>query len=311
MGSVGAPLLRTPDDKQDTFVRFRRDPFEGTHPKECGLSGQRQPRATREPARRIAKAPQRQECFWKWPREQYEPFMRRLHQAIYAPPVDLLPTTWLLPGTPRPALIPVADPSVREQQLPDYFAATWTWVIEQPAFLVLKDNPNFRHAWKAFQGHPRDLPDWGKPKDHRAACRFVYTVMLWLGAYRMARDGLFRRGLDAVDSKTREQAQGAVRRLLSLIEAGVEPRDVDEARELHTRLQRFNRELATPQRKAYVSAQHDDREWLSHLALLFLRDSGSVKPSVLAEVAQMVGYSVDPTILKRCIRWAKGATRGE
>lgn len=57
---------------------------------------------------------------------------------------------------------------------------------------------------------------------------------------------------------------------------------------LRARLERFIRELAAPQRKTYVWAQHDDREWLSHLALLFLHDTGSVSPSVLAEVAHNV-----------------------
>jgi hypothetical protein len=237
--------------------------------------------------------------------------MKRLCGAIYEPPTDPLPTTWLVPNTLNPALIQFADESIREQQLVDHFYSTWTGIIGDAAFKVLKDDLIFRGAWMAFQGRRLGAVDWTRPKDPRAACRFVYTISLWLGAYKMARGGLFRRGLDAVDSKTKDQARGAVQRLLFLMDVGVEPRNVDEARELRTGLECFTRELAMTPRKTYFSAQHDDREWLTHLALLLLLELGSVKPGVLAEAAQMVGYSVDSTAVKRCIRQAKDLGKGE
>lgn len=228
--------------------------------------------------------------------------MKRLRGAIYKLPADPLPTTWLVQNTLHPALVQFADESIREQQLVDHFYSTWTWIISDAAFKVLKDDVNFRRAWTAFQERKAGAVRWAKPNDPCAACRFVYVVALWHGICSMPglsatlspRDA---KGTPVRKDKIRRMVRKDIERVERHIENGAMPFDQASDRALLTRvLAQKKSDLSWRQPKGLP--QRD----LLGLAYMFVEQLGPVNTRVFMDIAAAVGLSCDERTAQRYLK---------
>ncbi|HEX5461368.1 MAG TPA: hypothetical protein VFX20_15495 [Steroidobacteraceae bacterium] len=264
------------------------------------MSNQQQRRGIRTPGKRQASVAVRQDQFWKWPREQYEPFMRQLHQSICKPP-EPAPATWLSPETLRPALIQVVDQSLIE--FADHFPATWSWVVEHPAFQPLKDDANFRRAWLTFQDRHGLSPAWETPKDCGAACRFVYLVALWHGVCSVPGISAVlnprnAKGAPVRTDKARKKVRGAIESLERHLADGVIPFDsASDEKLLEQLLAQAKSTLARPGRKP-PSQQME----LFHLAHFVVSELGVVNSTLFMEIATAVGLTCDERAAQRYLK---------
>lgn len=234
----------------------------------------------------------RPDRFWKWPRDQYEPFMRQLHRSIYKPPEPL---------------IPIPSPQVEvDQRMAGHFAATWTWVIENPAFQPLKDDANFCRAWLIFQGRRSGSAAWATPKDPGAACRFAYLIALWHGVCSVPGVSAALSPRDAKGSpvradKMRKQARKRIEGVERDIAVGVIPPDAT-GKLLAQLLAQTKSSLARRQPK--LPARQKD---LFAFAAMLVEQLGAVNSKLFMEIATAVGFTCDERTAQRYLKIARGA----
>jgi hypothetical protein len=259
------------------------------------LSDQQPRSRIRGPRKRQTSAAVRRDQFWKWPRERYEPFMRQLHHSIHQPP-ELLQTS-LIPITPSQDEL--------DRHIADHFAATWSWVIEHPAFRPLKDDTNFRRAWLTLQGRQGLSPLWETPKDCGAACRFVYLVALWHGVYSVpglpaALSPRDAKGAPVRVDKVRAGTRKDIERLEYRLADPVIASELGSDGKLLTQLlARTKSTLVRPRLKG--PGQKD----LFGLAKLLVDLLGPVNSTLFTEIATAVGLSCDERTARRYLREAR------
>ena len=190
----------------------------------------------------------------------------------------------------------------------DNIANYWQKVESHEYYKWLNSDSNFVKAWKKFQKRKETQLSTSNEtsiliKNEFARFRFVRLVTLHIGFQMLCDDVGYKPKY--INSRELKQAKGYVSKLQSAFKDGLKMYDLEHQLQLERLLEQLFLEINPVPRKEKETSTSEKRKCLESFAFNFLVLFEFITPTILTDLAAMLGWTAEHTTFDRIVELVK------